>query len=141
MFTQDDVNRIVSERLAREREKLSQQNQIDEREQALTEREQALEAKEARFIKSAAVREYYRQKGIEGKRLDIAMKGSGSEIDALEIENEQIKDYAPIDELISGVFSGLVGIKKVEGAPTTDPPANIVGSSDRRIADAFKPEI
>ena len=29
MFTQDDVNRIVSERLAREREKLTQQPQED----------------------------------------------------------------------------------------------------------------
>lgn len=48
MFTQDEVNRIVSERLSREREKLAQQPKEDEREIALRERERALEARESK---------------------------------------------------------------------------------------------
>ena len=58
MFTQDEVNKIVSDRLAREREKQTQQTALDEREKALREREQAFEAKEARAAKEAAVRAY-----------------------------------------------------------------------------------
>ena len=78
MFTQDEVNKIVSDRLAREREKQTQQTALDEREKALREREQAFEAKEARAAKEAAVRAYYTDKGIVGAALDIAMKGSST---------------------------------------------------------------
>lgn len=45
-FTQDDVNRIVSERLAREREKQLQQPRDDEREQALKARESRLDCRD-----------------------------------------------------------------------------------------------
>lgn len=45
-FTQEDVNRIVSERLTREREKLTQQPQEDEREQALKAREARLDCRD-----------------------------------------------------------------------------------------------
>lgn len=46
MFTQDEVNRIVSERLTREREKQAQQPEADEREQALKAREARLDCRE-----------------------------------------------------------------------------------------------
>lgn len=46
MFTQDDVNRIVSERLAREREKAGKPDPMEERERALTAREAAMSCKE-----------------------------------------------------------------------------------------------
>ena len=42
MFTQDEVNRIVSERLARERSKLSDQTELEAREQAVSIKEKAL---------------------------------------------------------------------------------------------------
>ena len=45
-FTQDEVNRIVSERLAREREKFTQQPQEDEREKALKAREARLDCRD-----------------------------------------------------------------------------------------------
>ena len=48
MFTQDEVNRIVSERLARERAKAEPPKE-DERETALREREKALEARESKY--------------------------------------------------------------------------------------------
>ena len=47
MFTQSEVNRIVSDRLAREREKAEPKE--DERETALRAREKAVEAREARY--------------------------------------------------------------------------------------------
>ena len=42
-------------------------------------------AKESRAAKEAAVRAYYESKGITGERLAIAMKGSGEEIEALQL--------------------------------------------------------
>ena len=139
LFTQDEVNRIVSDRLARERERLTQQTAIDEREKALREREQAFEAKEARAAKEAAVRAYYTDKGIIGAALEIAMKGSGAEIDALELDCGKVKDFAAIDSLIGGLFAGLVRTTTTTGANTANPPVNC-GWPDR-LADAFKPKI
>lgn len=46
MFTQEEVNKIVSERLARDREKRSTQQQEDERETALKARESKLDCRE-----------------------------------------------------------------------------------------------
>jgi len=142
MFTQDEVNKIVSDRLAREREKLTQQTAIEEREAALKAREQAFEAKEARAAKEAAVRAYYREKGIVGKALDIAMKGSAQEVDALEFTDGQVKDFSVIDGLIGGLFAGLVSTTTTRGADTPHPP--IFGNrpdDDERLANAFKPKI
>ncbi len=45
-FTQDEVKRIVSDRLNREREKLAQQPETDEREQALKAREARIDCRE-----------------------------------------------------------------------------------------------
>ncbi len=139
MFTQEEVNRIVSDRLAREREKQTQQTAIEEREAALKAREMAFEAKEARAAKEAAVRAYYQQKGMIGKALDIAMKGSGPEIDALELADGKIKDYSAIDALIGGVFEPLVGKITAVGAAVACPPSN--HPTAERLSDAFKPKI
>lgn len=88
-------------------------------------------AKEAKAAKEAAVRAYYQSKGITGKNLDIAMRGSGAEIEALELgEDGKIKDAVAIDALISGDFSGLVGQTRTEGADTAHPPAGKSGKND-----------
>ena len=116
LFTQDEVNKIVSDRLAREREKLTQQTAFEEREKALQEREKAFEAKEARAAKEAAVRAYYQEKGVTGRALEVAMKGSGQEIDTLELADGQVKDFTAIDSLIGGVFAGLVSKTVTVGA-------------------------
>lgn len=86
-------------------------------------------AKESKAAKTAAARAYYESKGITGKALDIAMRGSGSEIDALELEDGKIKDASTLEALVKGDFSGLVGQTRTEGAPTATPPANIGGKA------------
>jgi len=139
MFTQDEVNKIVSDRLAREREKQTQQTALDEREKALREREQAFEAKEARAAKEAAVRAYYQEKGVTGRALEVAMKGSGPEIDALELADGQMKDFTAIDGLIGGVFAGLVSTTTTKGADVPHPP--YCTPTHDTLADAFKPKI
>lgn len=94
-------------------------------------------AKETKAAKESAARAYYESKGITGKALDIAVRGSGAEIDALELENGKIKDVAALETLVKGDFSGLVGQTRTEGAPTATPPANTGGVTLTK-ADIYK---
>lgn len=83
--------------------------------------------KEAKAAKERAVRAYYEGKGITGKALDIAMRGSGEEIAALEMDGDRIKDTSALDELVQGTFAGLVSTTTTKGADTATPPANTGG--------------
>lgn len=80
--------------------------------------------KEAKAAKEAAARVYYESKGITGKALDIAMRGSGAEIEALEVVDGRIADFGAIDTLIGGLFAGLASTTTTIGANTATPPAN-----------------
>ena len=93
--------------------------------------------KETKAAKEKAVRAYYESKGITGKSLDIAIRGSGAEIDALELDGDEIKDTSVLDELVKGTFSGLVTTTTVEGANTANPPAN-TGGGKMTKADIYK---
>lgn len=81
-------------------------------------------AKETKSAKEAAVRAYYESQGITGKALDIAMRGSGAEIEALELADGKIKDAAALEALVNGDFSGLVSTTTTTGANTATPPTN-----------------
>lgn len=81
-------------------------------------------AKETKTAKTAAVRKYFEGKGITGKSLDIAMRGAGAEIDAAEMDGENLKDTTALDALISGDFAGLVGTTIIKGADVAHPPVN-----------------
>lgn len=93
-------------------------------------------AKETKSAKEAAARAYYESKGITGKALGIAIRGSGTEIEALELEDGKIKDAAALEALVKGDFSGLVSTTTTTGANTATPPANTVGGMSR--ADIYK---
>lgn len=93
-------------------------------------------ARETKSAKEAAARAYYESKGITGKALGIAMRGSGAEIEALELEDGKIKDAAALEALVKGDFSGLVSTTTTTGANTATPPANTVGGMSR--ADIYK---
>lgn len=88
-----------------------------------------VEKKNARATKERAVRAYYESKGIKGKNLDIAIRGSRSEIDGVDLDGDKIKDSTALDALISGDFSGLVTKTNRTGAKTENPPANGGGSA------------
>lgn len=92
--------------------------------------------KESKAAKEAAARAYYESQGITGKSLDIAMRGSGAEIEALELADGKIKDAAALEALVKGDFSGLVSTTTTTGANTANPPANNGGSLSR--ADIYK---
>lgn len=67
-----------------------------------------VEAKETKVAKEKAVRAYFEGKNIEGANLNLAMRSCGAEIEALELDGENIKDTTALDALISGDLAGLV---------------------------------
>lgn len=95
------------------------------------------EGKETKAAKEKAVRAYYESKGITGKNLEIAMRGSSQEIDALEMDGAKIKDAKALDDLVAGTFSGLVSTTETRGAQTSNPPANN-NSGAMTKADIYK---
>lgn len=112
MFTQEDVNRIVSERLAREREK-----PVDD------EREKNLKAREARLD----CRDYLDSKKYPTKLLDL--------LDSSDVE----KFKSAADAMIEGfpsIMQSTYDVPPPYAAGTGTGGALI----DNRIADAFKPK-
>ena len=75
--------------------------------------------KEARAAKENAVRSYFQEHGIKGDALDIAMRGSNAEVDALELDGDKIKDTTTLDALVSGTFKSLVKTKEGSGRVNT----------------------
>lgn len=107
----------------------SYKEKYESEKKAFQEYKDAQTAKEAKAAREQAARAYYQSKGITGKALEIAMRGSGAEVDALELgENGKVTSYKALDDLIAGDFSGLVGKTTVEGAPTPTPPETGNGS-------------
>lgn len=120
-FTQDDVNRIVSERLAHEREKL-QASAKD------TEREKALAAREARLD----CREYLDTQGYPAALLDVL---DSSDTDKFKAAVEKLVKAFPA---ITG--SGSTPRKYVGWTPgSSSAPKDGSGGPDP-IRAAFKPK-
>ena len=90
-----------------------------------------LEAKETQANKEKAVRAFYESKGITGKNLEIAIRGSRAEIDGIELDGDKIKDASTLDALVKGDFSGLVATTTTKGANTANPPANTGGKTGK----------
>lgn len=80
--------------------------------------------REAKAAKERAARAFFEGKGITGKSLDIAIRGCGAEIDALELEDGKIKDDTALDALVKDTYSGLVSTTVTRGAQTATPPVN-----------------
>lgn len=81
-------------------------------------------AKESKASKEKAVRAYFESKNITGANLDLAMRGCGTEMAALEMDGEKIKDTKSLDALLSGTYKGLISTTQTKGANPANPPAN-----------------
>ena len=81
-------------------------------------------AKESKAAKEKAVRAYFESKNITGANLDLAMRGCGEEMAALEMDGEKIKDTKLLDALVDGTYKGLVSTTQTKGANPANPPAN-----------------
>ena len=104
-------------------------------------------AKETKAAKEKAVRAYFESKNITGANLDLAMRGCGEEMTALEMDGEKIKDTKSLDALIEGTYKGLVskpsvrvdmGARLSDGgkAMTKDEIMQITDRAERRAAIA-----
>ena len=118
MFTQEDVNKIVSDRLARDREKRSAQQQEDAKELALRARESRLDC-----------REYLSEKKYPAELLEV--------LDTADVE----KFKAAADKL-----QAIYGVED-KRPRFVDPPRFAASSSGRGgfvgndpIRDAFRPK-
>ena len=81
-------------------------------------------AKESKAAKEKAVRAYFESKNITGANLDLAMRGCGEEMAALEMDGEKIKDTKILDALVDGTYKGLVSTTQTKGANPANPPSN-----------------
>lgn len=104
-------------------------------------------AKESKAAKEKAVRAYFESKNITGANLDLAMRGCGEEMAALELDGEKIKDTKSLDALVDGTYKGLVSKSHVRvdmggrlndgGKPMTkDEVMQITDRAERRAAIA-----
>lgn len=80
-------------------------------------------AKETKAAKEKAVRAFFESKNITGANLDLAMRGCGEEMAALELDGDKIKDTKGLDALLSGAYKGLVSTTQQQGANPANPPA------------------
>lgn len=94
-------------------------------------------AKESKAAKEKAVRAYFESKNITGANLDLAMRGCGEEMAALELDGDKIKDTKSLDALIEGTYKGLVSTTQTRGANPANPPANNTGGVKTR-EDIYK---
>lgn len=123
MFTQDEVNRIVSDRLARERAKADPVP--DERETALREREKAVEAREARY----KCEDYLSEMKVDEKyRADILSA----------IDTSDFDKFKAAADILGKYFIPKIVVRS--NVQTANPPMNTGEDIDARIADAFRPK-
>lgn len=113
-FTQEEVNRIVADRLARERAK-TEPSPADEREQALKAREAKLDC-----------REYLDAQGYPAALLDV--------LDS----SDAAKFKASVEKLVKA-FPGITGSIKREGWKPGESTGRL-GAGPDPIAAAFKPK-
>ena len=117
MFTQDEVNKIVSDRLARDREKRTEQQQDDTREQALKAREAKLDC-----------REYLTEKKYPAELLDVL---DTSDVEKFKAAADKLQSIYGVDDNRPRFVNPPQFCAPSRGgsSPTNDP-----------IRDAFKPK-
>lgn len=81
-------------------------------------------AKQTKAAKEKAVRAYFESKNITGANLDLAMRGCGEEMVALEMDGDKIKDTKSLDALIEGTYKSLVSTTQIKGANPATPPGS-----------------
>lgn len=143
MFTQDEVNKIVSDRLAREREKLADEDSYRAKYEALSKELESMKAAQARQQKEDVYRALLKQAGISEKRIATVVKASAAEIDALELDSSgRAVGTDQLMDSIKSEWADFIPVTRTEGAPTPNPPTyGYTPSADDKIADAFKPKI
>lgn len=140
MFTQDEVNRIVSDRLAREREKLADENTYKAKYEAIKTELEGMKAAQLHQQKEAVYRDLLARASISEKRVATVLRCS--DIDALELdESGKAVGADKLVEAIKSEWADFVETVEIKGADTPNPPMFAMTRPDDKIADAFKPKI
>ena len=142
MFTQDEVNKIVSDRLAREREKLADGSEYKAKYEAVQRELEGMKAAQLHQQKEAAYRDLLARASISEKRIATVVKASASEVDALELdESGKAVGADKLVEAIKTEWADFVETVEIKGVDTPHPPIFSMTRPDDKIADAFKPKI
>ena len=116
-FTQEEVNRIVSDRLARERTKAQPPTALDEREQALALRENALNCRE--FIE--------KNRNYPPELLNL-------------LDTSDFEGFKSMAEKLLKAFPNISPLRQVKGAPPRSGLTHNASSSMDGFAKAFQPK-
>ena len=143
LFTQEQVNEIVRERLARQREQLADGSEYKAQYEAVKKELESMKAAQARQQKEAAYRALLEKAGISEKRIATVVKASAAEIDALELDSGGgVVGADKLMDSIKSEWADFIPVTYTEGAPTANPPTyGYTPPADDKIADAFKPKI
>ena len=142
LFTQSQVNAIVSDRLAREREKLADGSEYKAKYEAVQKELEGMKAAQLHQQKEAAYRDLLARASISEKRIAAVMKASASEVDAVELdESGKAVGADKLVEAIKTEWADFVETVEIKGADTPHPPIFSMTCPDDKIADAFKPKI
>ena len=142
MFTQDEVNKIVSDRLAREREKLADGSEYKAKYEAIKTELEGMKAAQLHQQKEAAYRDLLARASISEKRIATVVKASASEVDALELdESGKAVGADKLVEAIKTEWADFVETVEIKGVDTPHPPIFSMTRPVDKIADAFKPKI
>lgn len=142
LFTQEQVNQIVSDRLAREREKLADGNEYKAKYEAIKTELEGMKATQLHQQKEAAYRDLLAKANVSAKRVATVMKASATEVDALELdESGKAVDADKLIESIKTEWADFVETVEIKGADTPYPPFVTVTRPEDEIANAFKPKI
>lgn len=96
--------------------------------------------KETKAAREKAVKAYLKEKNItDDGNLEIFMRGSRDEIDAVELDKDgKIKNTKPFDDLIAGTYAKLVESSQRKGADTSNPPAGAGGGAKKTREEILK---
>lgn len=101
-----------------------------------------VEAKETKAKKETAYRKLLKEAGISDKRIDIVVKASPSEIEAIDFDKDgNVKDSDKITAGVKETWAEFVVKQGEKGADVSNPPAGNGGGSDNkpsRAAELFK---
>ena len=101
-----------------------------------------VEAKETKAKKETAYRKLLKEAGISDKRIDIVVKASPSEIEAIDFDKDgNVKDSDKITAGVKETWAEFVVKQGEKGADVSNPPAGNGGNPDNkpsRAAELFK---
>lgn len=151
LFTQSEVNKIVSDRLARERDRLADNNEYRALYEATKQELEGMKAAQLRQKKETAYRAIAKlaldpQKTgvLKTSRMDTVVKAAlvNGIIDGMELdESGQAKDADKLREAIAAEWPEYIITVETRGADIAHPPYMVQDPVDERIAAAFKPKI